>query len=61
MDREQVEQIIVSWIDAQDREWDDYGFQLKGEASPHWRSHSIARDEIQQDVKRDNLEVVNAR
>lgn len=61
LDREQVEQIIVSWIDAHDREWDDYGFQLKGEASPHWLSHSIARDEFQLDVIRDNLEVVNAR
>lgn len=58
---EEVSEIIDSWIEDHDREWDDYGFQLRGEQTPRWLSHSIARDEFDLDVTRDNLEVVNAR
>ncbi len=61
LDGEQVGEIIDSWLAGHDREWDDYGFQMRGEQSPRWLSHSIARDEFDLDVTRDNLEVVNAR
>lgn len=59
MNRDQVQEIINSWLADHDREWDDYGFLLSGEQSPHWLSHSIARDEFPLDVDRNNLEIVN--
>lgn len=58
--RDDIEAMIASWNAGHDREWDDYGFRLKGESSKvHWLSYSIARKEFDLNVKRNSLEVVN--
>lgn len=58
--KEDIEAMIASWSAGHDREWDDYGFKLKGESSKvHWLSYSIARKEFDLNVKRNSLEVVN--
>lgn len=58
---EEVKVIIADWDAHHDREWDDYGFEFKGESGkPLWLSHSLAREEFELDVKRDNPEVINS-
>lgn len=44
---------------AEMEDWDDVGFQLKGEQTPYWLSKSVARGTHELDVVRDNEEVVN--
>lgn len=52
--------IITEWEENHDREWDDYGFVLQGEASkPYWLSRSLARCQVDLDITRNNDEVVN--
>lgn len=57
---EELNKVIRDWSRQHERQWDDYGFKLKGDRTIHWLSHSIARDEFQVDATRDNAEVVNA-
>lgn len=58
--RDDVEAMIADWNAGHDRQWDDYGFKLKGAAQHiHWLSHSLARSEFDLDVERNSLEVVN--
>ncbi|NIC42179.1 hypothetical protein [Aquabacterium sp. A08] len=40
-------------------DWDDVGFVLKGEQTPHWLSKSVARGTHDLDVERESLELVN--
>ncbi|WP_374263667.1 hypothetical protein [Zoogloea sp.] len=55
-----LDAIIHDWNEQHDREWDDYGFCLKGESQKiRWLSHSLARSEFDLDVTRDNDEVVS--
>lgn len=60
LNREQVSEMIDSWVGNHGSEWDDYGFQLRGESSPRWLSRSIIRNEFDLDISRDNAEVVNS-
>ncbi|MGG6350609.1 hypothetical protein [Pseudomonas putida] len=59
MDRDEVQNIIETWTENHETEWDDYGFVLNGQSSPHWLSHAIARSSFSFDIERNNLEVVN--
>lgn len=58
--REDIEAIIEDWNAGHERQWDDYGFKLKGNPKPHWLSHSLARSDFDLDITRNDLEVVNA-
>ncbi|MFY1053517.1 hypothetical protein ACOQNP_18015 [Ectopseudomonas khazarica] len=59
--RDDVQGMIADWHAGHDRQWDDYGFKLKGESQHvHWLSHSLARSEFDLDITRNSLEVVNA-
>lgn len=61
LSRADIEAMIAAWNEGHDREWDDYGFKLKGSSQHiHWLSHSLARQEFQLDVERTDLEVVNS-
>ncbi|MCY1312647.1 hypothetical protein D9M70_630860 [compost metagenome] len=61
LSRDDIEAMIAAWNEGHDREWDDYGFKLKGSSHHiHWLSHSLARQEFQLDVERTDLEVVNS-
>lgn len=52
--------IITNWEAEHDREWDDYGFVLKGDANKtYWLSRSLARCEVDLNVDRRNDEVVD--
>lgn len=51
--------IIREYQDNQDRQWDDYGFKVKGDQKTHWLSHASARGEFELDVIKDNDEVFN--
>ena len=51
--------IIDEYQNNSDRQWDDYGFKVKGDQSTHWLSHSSARGEFDLDVVKDNDEVFN--
>lgn len=56
-----INTIIDDWDQGHEREWDDYGFVFKGQPQDtHWLSHSLARDEFELDIVRDNPEVINA-
>ncbi|MFB9159924.1 hypothetical protein [Chromobacterium violaceum] len=56
-----VNAIISDWDEHHEREWDDYGFTLKGQPNqPLWLSHSLAREEFELDIERNNPEVVNS-
>lgn len=55
-----VNSIIEAWEDNQDKQWDDYGFVFRGSSEIHWLSKSLARDEIEIEIKRSNDEVVDA-
>lgn len=57
--KKDVESVIAAWNNAHEREWDDYGFKLKGEPRVHWLSHSLARKEFELNITRNSLEVVN--
>lgn len=54
-----LQQIIKEWKDNTDRQWDDYGFVIKGSSKVHWLSHATARGEFELDVLRDNDEIIN--
>lgn len=55
-----LDAMIDDWNEQHDRQWDDYGFCLRGESQKiRWLSHSLARAEVGLDVMRDNDEVVN--
>lgn len=61
LSRQDVEAMIDDWNAGHEREWDDYGFKMKGSSqTPFWLSHSLARKEFELDVKRNSLEVVNS-
>lgn len=45
---EPLKQIISSWEKEESKtSWDDYGFSLRGEQTPIWLSHSLARDNFE--------------
>lgn len=59
----EMRSLVREWAGAAtrgDADWDDLGFMLKGEQSPLWLSHSLARKMFDLDVSRDTPEVVNA-
>lgn len=60
LSRAELNELVHDWDQQHERQWDDYGFKIRGEKIIHWLSHSIARDEFQVEVQRDNAEVVNA-
>ena len=59
-DAEELEAIIEDWIAEHDSRWDDVGFQLEGEQSPFWLSHSVAKTKFDLNIQRDNAEIINA-
>lgn len=60
LSRDDLVELINDWDQQHERQWDDYGFKIRGDKTIHWLSHSIARDEFQVEIRRDNAEVVNA-
>lgn len=61
-ERDELRSYIDQWeAGAQNDEWNDVGFVLKGDSNhTHWLSHSVARGELSCDITRDSAEVVNA-
>ena len=57
----ELRELIAGWTEDDSRtEWDDIGFVMSGDASKvHWLNRSIARDDFELDVSRDNAEMVN--
>ena len=51
---------IISTADIDKASWDDVGFELKGEPSPFWLSKSYAREKLDLDVVRQNIEIVDS-
>lgn len=51
--------IVDEYQNNHDRQWDDYGFKVKGDQKTHWLSHASARGEFDLDVVKDNDEVFN--
>lgn len=60
LSRDDLHALIEGWEQEHERQWDDYGFQFRGDNAIHWLSHSIARSEYQVEIRRENAEVVNA-
>lgn len=60
VNRADVLQIIKEWSENDERQWDDFGFKLKGDPKTHWLSHAIARNDFELDVTRENDEVVDS-
>lgn len=52
---EEVKTIIKDWKAHGSSQWDDYGFQFKGEQKVHWLSSASARGEFTINVERDNV------
>lgn len=52
------EEIAKHWTDRDIRESDDVGFKIKGNQNIQWLSESLAKCEIDIDVKRENSEIV---
>jgi hypothetical protein len=59
-DADELEAIIEDWIAEHDARWDDVGFQIEGEQSPFWLSHSVAKTKFDLNIQRDNAEIINA-
>lgn len=55
----ELDSMIQEWEMSHDTKWDDIGFAIKGETSPFWLSHSVAKNKFELDVERDNEEIVN--
>jgi hypothetical protein len=55
---EQLELMIRDWEANHGLQWDDIGFQIAGEATPLWLSHSIAKTSHVLDIQRHNAELV---
>lgn len=56
--KDEVQAIIDSWNEGAEKQWDDYGFVLRGSSSIHWLSHSLARKDVALNIGRVNDEVV---
>lgn len=57
---EEVNAIIEDWNDHHESKWDDIGFKFESDNQIQWLSHSVAKDEFELDVTRDNEEIVDA-
>lgn len=57
---DELEEIIAEWEKSHDSKWDDIGFTLKGEQTIQWLSNSIARDQLELEIKRINKEIVDS-
>ncbi|WP_155985263.1 MULTISPECIES: hypothetical protein [unclassified Thioalkalivibrio] len=56
----ELDQIIDTWqAENADRKWTDVGVVMRNETQPRWLGHSLARDQFELDVKRQNDEVVD--
>jgi len=55
-----IESIIIEWEENHESKWDDIGFKFESDPQIKWLSHSIAKDEFELDVTRDNDEIVEA-
>ncbi len=58
--REEIEEMVAEWKANHESKWDDIGFKFEGDAKIIWLSHSIAKDEFEINVTRDNDEIVEA-
>jgi len=56
---EELEGMISGWDSNHNSKWDDVGFELTGQQEVYWLSHSISKESVELDVRRDNAEVVN--
>jgi hypothetical protein len=54
-----IENMFEAWEEENDSKWDDFGVKITGHPDIHWVSHTLARQEFDLDVVRDNDEVVN--
>ncbi len=57
---EEINEIIAEWEENHESKWDDVGFKFESDAQIRWLSHSVAKDEYDLDVTRDNDEIVEA-
>ncbi|WP_182283163.1 hypothetical protein [Comamonas testosteroni] len=57
LDAGQVQEIVQQWSEDDD-ELSDYGFVLRGDSKTHWLGRSYARDTLELDVVRNNIEIV---
>lgn len=57
----EMRELADQWDDeaAEAEDWEDIGFILRGEQTPHWLSKSVARLKIDLDIERDSAEIVN--
>jgi len=56
---QELENVINEWDVSHSSKWDDVGFKLIGESETYWLSHSISKETIELDIRRENAEVVN--
>lgn len=54
-----IEKMFEAWEEESESKWDDFGVKIAGHSDTHWVSHTLARQEFDLDVVRDNDEVVN--
>lgn len=52
------EEIAENWMNRDVRESDDVGFKIKGNQDVQWLSESLAKCEIDLDIKRKNSEII---
>ncbi|MAV29581.1 MAG: hypothetical protein CL866_01215 [Cycloclasticus sp.] len=57
---DEVDEIIAEWEENHESKWDDIGFKFESDPQIKWLSHSVAKDEFEIDVTRDNDEIVEA-
>jgi len=56
----EIENIINDWEEHHESKWDDVGFKFESDSQIKWLSHSVAKDEFEIDVTRDNDEIIKA-
>jgi len=55
-----IDSIIEEWVENHDSKWDDIGFKFESDAQIRWLSNSVAKDEFNVNVTRNNDEIVDA-
>ncbi|WP_027329114.1 hypothetical protein [Marinimicrobium agarilyticum] len=60
-EEDELKDMVREWEENHDSKWDDIGFGISGEQTPVWLSNSLARDDVDLDVKRMDEEVVDGK
>ena len=59
LDRQELDDIIDTWRENHEGNWDDIGFKIKSENNPLWLSSDIPSEEVDLDVTRTNDEFLD--